>query len=139
MKKLFPLPLKDKAREWYKLLDDPHRLDWKELEYLFYFKFYPPHRVHIDRNYIYNFHPHDGESISQAWGTLKSLMLKCPIHELPRNIVINIFYARLSGQYKDLLDATCSGSFTRMKEEAKRDLLETIQRNTEDWDIDKGK
>jgi hypothetical protein len=27
------------------------------------------------------FHPHDGESIAQAWGRLKSLMLKCPIHE----------------------------------------------------------
>src|SRR3954468_1169148 len=57
----------------------------------------------------------------------------------PCNIVINNFYARLSGQYKDLLDASCSGSFTRMKEEAKWDLLETIQRNTEDCDSDKGK
>src|SRR4051794_9322590 len=105
MKKLFPLSLKDKAMEWYKLLDDPHRLDWKELKYLFYFKFYPPRKVHIEWNYIYNFHPHDGESTAQAWERLKSLMLKCPIHELPRNIVINNFYARLSRQYKDLLDA----------------------------------
>jgi hypothetical protein len=30
-------------------------------------------------------------------------MLKCPIHDLPRNIVINNFYARLSGNYKDYL------------------------------------
>src|SRR4051812_5953302 len=103
--KLFPLSLKDKAKEWYKLLDDPHHLEWKELESLFYFKFYPPHEVHTDRNYIYNFHPHDGESMSQTWGRLKLLMLKCPIHELTINIVINIFYARLSGQYKDHLDA----------------------------------
>src|SRR3954464_8438274 len=35
--KLFPLSLKVKAREWYKLLDDPHHLEWKELECLFYF------------------------------------------------------------------------------------------------------
>jgi hypothetical protein len=54
---------------------------------------------------IYNFHPHDGESIAQAWGRLKSLTFKCPIHELPHNIVINNFYARLSGHYKDYLDA----------------------------------
>ena len=139
MKKLFPLSLKDKAKEWYKLLDDPHHLEWKELESLFYFKFYPHHEMHIDRNYIYNFYPHDGESIAQAWGRLKSLMLKCPIHELPINIVINNFYARLSGQYKDHLDACFEGSFTSKKVEAKWDLLETIQRNTEDWDINKGK
>jgi hypothetical protein len=36
---------------------------------------------------------------------LKSLMLKCPIHELPSNIVINNFYARPAGHYKDYLDA----------------------------------
>jgi hypothetical protein len=58
-------------------------------------------------------------------------MLKCPIHELPSNIVINNFYARFSLHDKDLLDASCSRSFTRMKEEAKRDLLDCIQENTE--------
>jgi hypothetical protein len=78
-------------------------------------------------NYIYNFHPHDGESIAQAWGRLKSLMLKCPIHELPHNSVINNFYARLSGHYKDYLDAYFEGSFTSKEVEAKWDLLETIQ------------
>ena len=36
MKKLFPLSLKDKAREWYDLLDDPHHSEWMELEFLFY-------------------------------------------------------------------------------------------------------
>jgi hypothetical protein len=64
------------------------------------------------------------ESIAQAWGRLKSLMLKCPTHELPSNIVINNFYARLTLHDKDLLDATCARSFTRMNEEAKWDLLD---------------
>jgi hypothetical protein len=66
-------------------------------------------------------------------------MLKCPIHELPSNIVINNFCARLTLHDKDLLDASCSGSFTRMKEEAKWDLLDHIQENTEGWENDKGR
>jgi hypothetical protein len=66
-------------------------------------------------------------------------MLKCPIHDLPRNIVITNFYARLSGHYKDYLDACFEGSFTSKEVEAKWDLLETIQSNIEDWDCDKGK
>jgi hypothetical protein len=66
-------------------------------------------------------------------------MLKCPIHELPRNIVIDNFYARLSGHYKDYLDAYFEGSFTSKEVEAKWDLLETIQSNTKYWDCDKGK
>jgi hypothetical protein len=66
-------------------------------------------------------------------------MLKCPIHELPSNIVINNFYARLSEHYKDYLDACLEGSFTSKEVEARWDLLETIQSNTKDWDCDKGK
>jgi hypothetical protein len=66
-------------------------------------------------------------------------MLKCLVHELPSNIVINNFYARLSGPYKDYLDAYLEGSFTSKEVEAKWDLLEAIQRNTKDWDNDKGK
>jgi hypothetical protein len=54
-------------------------------------------------------------------------MLKCPIHELPSNIVIDNFYARLTLHDKDLLDASCFGSFTHMKGEAKWDLLDHIQ------------
>ncbi|KAK1683837.1 hypothetical protein QYE76_044685 [Lolium multiflorum] len=38
---------------------------------------------------------------------------------------------------KTLLDTSCSGSFTRNKEEFKRDLLDRIQENTEGWENDK--
>ncbi|KAK1664264.1 hypothetical protein QYE76_052423 [Lolium multiflorum] len=40
---------------------------------------------------------------------------------------------------KTLLDTTCSGSFTSNKEEFKRDLLDRIKENAEDWENDKGK
>ena len=66
-------------------------------------------------------------------------MLKCPIHELPDNVVIDNFYARLSFQDKTLLDTACFGSFTRNKEEFKWDLLDRIQENTEGWENDKGR
>jgi hypothetical protein len=66
-------------------------------------------------------------------------MLNCPIHELPRNIVINNFYAKLLGYYKDYLDACFDGSFTSKDVDVEWNLLETIQNNIEDWDSDKGK
>src|SRR3954469_11632971 len=78
---------------------------------LFYTKFYPLHEIHQDKSYIYNFWSRDGQSIAQAWGSLKSLMFKCPIHELPKDIIITIFYARLSRQDKEMLDASSSGVF----------------------------
>ncbi|KAK1669117.1 hypothetical protein QYE76_057276 [Lolium multiflorum] len=136
-KKLFTISLSGKAAHWYKLLKNGDSIDWEDIVPLFYSKFYPPSEIHKDRNRIYNFWPHDGESIAQAWGRLKFLMLKCPIHELPGNVIIDNFYARLSFQDKTLLDTSCSGSFTRNKEEFKRDLLDRIQENTEGWENDK--
>ncbi|KAK1665863.1 hypothetical protein QYE76_054022 [Lolium multiflorum] len=46
---------------------------------------------------------------------------------------------RMMNQNKTLLDTTCSGSFTSNKEEFKRDLLDRIKENAEDWENDKGK
>jgi hypothetical protein len=125
--------------EWYKTLNDGRPIGWEKIVPLFYSKFYPPCEIHKDHNQIYNFWPHDGESIAQAWGRLKTLMLKYPIHELPHNIVINNFYARLSTYYKDYLDACFDGSFTSKDVDVKWNLLGTIQNNIEDWDSDKGK
>ena len=67
------------------------------------------------------------------------MLLKCPIHELPGNVIIDNFYARLFFQDKTLLDTSCAGLFTRNKEEFKWDLLDRIQDNTEGWENDKGR
>jgi hypothetical protein len=113
------------------LLQDGPSIAWEDIVPLFYSKFYPPSEIHKEYNRIYNFWPHDGESIAQASGRLKLLMLKCPIHELRNNIVIDNFYARLTLPDKDYLDASCFGSFTHMKEDAKWKLLDRIQENAE--------
>jgi hypothetical protein len=62
-KKLFSFLLKGRAEEWYKTLKDSQSIDWEEIEPLFYSKFYPSSQVYKDRNYIYNFHLHGGESL----------------------------------------------------------------------------
>src|SRR3954468_23291218 len=132
MKKSFSISLKDKASDWYKLLDNSDLLEWTELMSLFYAKFYPLREINQDRNYIYNFCSRDGESIAQAWGRLNSLTLKCPNHELPKEIILTNFYARLSLQDKEMLDASSSGVFQTRSIEERWDLIERIQKNTED-------
>src|SRR3954470_22789923 len=126
MKKLFSVSLIDRASNWYKLLDNSHLLDWQELMSLFYTKFYALHEIHRDRNYIYKFWSRDGESIAQAWGRQKSLMFKCPIHELPKDIILTNFYARISRQDKEMLDASSSGVFQTRSVEERWDLIERI-------------
>ena len=83
MMKLFALSLKGKALEWYRLQYDSHLMDWEEIHSLF-FQVLSSHEVHENGNYVYNFYPHDGERIAQAWGRLKTLMLKCLNHGSPK-------------------------------------------------------
>src|ERR1041385_5870192 len=65
-------------------------------------------------------------------------MFKCIIHELPKEIILTNFYARLSRQDKEMLDASSSGVFQTKSVEERWDLIERIQKNTVDWEIDKG-
>src|SRR3954469_23869544 len=65
-------------------------------------------------------------------------MLKCPNHDLPKEIILTNFYARLSCRDREMLDASSSGVFQTRRIEERRDLIEGIQKNTEDWEIDKG-
>ena len=67
-KKVFPLPLKGKPLTWYRLCDDIGVWYWNCLKLAFHQKFHPMHLVHRDQSYIYNFWPHEGESIAQACG-----------------------------------------------------------------------
>src|ERR1043165_3348362 len=64
-------------------------------------------------------------------------MLKCPNQELPKEIILTNFYARLSHQDKEMLYASSSGVFQRRSIEDRWNLIEMIQKNTEDWEIDK--
>jgi hypothetical protein len=65
-RKLFSLSLKGRATKWYKMLKNGRPIGWDKIVPLFYSKFYPSSEIHKDRNYIYNFRPHDGESIAQV-------------------------------------------------------------------------
>ena len=107
-KKVFPLSLKGNALTSFMLCDDIGSWNYNRLKLEFHQKFYPMHLVHHDRNYIYNFWPREGESITQAWGRLKSVLYSCPNHELPREIIIQSFYARLSRNDQTMLDTSCT-------------------------------
>ena len=56
----------------------------------------------------------------------------------PKDIIITNFYDRLSRQDKEMLDASSSGVYQTRSIKERWDLIERIQKNTEDWEIDKG-
>ena len=134
-----PFIFEGKALAWYRLCDDIGSWNWNRLKLEFHQNIYPMHRVHRDRNYIYNFWPREGESIALAWGRLKSVLYSCPNHELSREFIIQNFYARLSRNDQTMLNTSCAGSFMKKTIEFRWDLLERIKLNSEDWELDEGK
>ena len=67
------------------------------------------------------------------------MLYSCPNHDIPREIIIQNFYARLSHNDRSMLDTSCTGSFMKKTIEFKWDLLKRIKHNSEDWEIYKGK
>ena len=64
------------------------------------------------------------------------MLYSCPNHDLSREIIMQSFYARLSHNNQTMLDTSCAGSFMMKTIEFKWDLLESIKRNSQDWDLD---
>ena len=90
-KKVFPLSLKGNALTWFRLLDDIGSWNYNRLKLEFYQKFYPMHLVHRDRNYIYNFWPREGESVTLAWGGLSQCYMHTPIMSSQEKLLFGIF------------------------------------------------
>ena len=67
------------------------------------------------------------------------MLYSCPNHELPREIIIQKIYARLSDNNRTMLDTSCVGSFMMKTIEFRWNLLDRIKRNSEDWDLEEGK
>ena len=86
-RKLLYLSLSGNARNWYWSLDEEVTIEWSILRKVFFLKYFTPKEAYENRCYIFNFWPHLGESITQAWGRLKDLIHKNPCHDLTRNII----------------------------------------------------
>jgi hypothetical protein len=65
--------------------------------------YYSPYKAYCVRSHIYNFLPHPGESIAQAWRRLKGLLLKNPNHRFSQGIILINFYVWLDKPYKELI------------------------------------
>jgi hypothetical protein len=116
-RKLLYLSLSGDARQWFRSLEKADRLNWDYLKKAFYIKYYSPLKAYKDRSHIYNFWPHPGESITQAWGRLKECLRKNPSHGLCKSIILINFYVRAPPYQKEFLDNSSRGSFTHKSQD----------------------
>ena len=65
------------------------------------------------------------------------MLYSCPNHDLSRGIITQNFYARLSHEDRTVLVTSCT--FMKKDIDHKWNLLESIKRNSEDWELEEGK
>ena len=135
--RLFSFSLKDRVREWLNSLLAGSISYWATLAQKFLVKYFSPGKTVKLRNDITNFMQYDQESMYEAWERYKDLLRKCPHHELPGGLQIQIFYNRLRLEHRAMVDATAEGSLMRRTLEEAYGLPDEMALNAFSWNTDR--
>jgi len=130
---LFPFSLRDSALEWYDSLPQAIIATWEQLSQAFLSQFFPPGKTTHLRNLMVAFKPRDDETLYESWMRFKELERQCPHHEIPKWMIVQNFYTRVTPAIRNTIDSQAGGDFMRMTSEECYDLLEKIAHNTHLW------
>ncbi|MGG6712903.1 UNVERIFIED_CONTAM: retrotransposon gag domain-containing protein, partial [Salmonella enterica subsp. enterica serovar Weltevreden] len=78
--RLFPISLRDQAKEWLNSLPHHSITTWEELNNKFLQRYFPPGKTHDLRTEINTFKQSPGESLKASWERFKKLLRRCPHH-----------------------------------------------------------
>src|SRR3954470_10072042 len=112
--KLLPFSLKGDARAWYDALPRSSIQSPQDMAISFVDKYFPGHLQHVALQRIYNFKQLQDEHLPKAWGRFYSLLKARPGHEIPKNELLDIFYAGLTNESRYYLDS-CVGCVFRKR------------------------
>lgn len=128
--KCFPLTLRDSARAWFLSLP-PHSLTtWDELFDKFMGKYYHPQRTTQLRRMITNFAQEEVEPFHEAWERFRMLLVDCPHHHFPLELLMLFFYDGLTPQAQELVDIVAGGSIGCKTAQEAYDLFEILEKTS---------
>ena len=134
--KLFPFTLGGSAKTWYNRLEPGCITSKEECLQVFYNKYFPADKIHGLTVEISNFSQKEKEDLPQAWGRYSKMVRKCPTHGFKSNEILDIFYNGLTENTRGYLDGIAGNVFRERTVDEATELLETISRNYEDWNIE---
>lgn len=106
--KLLPFSLKEDAKAWYDALPCGSIKSPQDLAQSFVPKYFPNHKQHAALQRIYNFKQLQDEHLPKAWGRYCTLLKDRPVHGIPKNELLDIFYVGLTDESRTYLDS-CAG------------------------------
>ena len=72
----------------------------------------------------------DGEIFHETWERLKDLIRECPHHTVPKWQLVQCIYDGLSERHRQMIDASCGGTFMFKNEHEAWQLFKTLSENS---------
>jgi hypothetical protein len=108
--KLFPFSLVGEAKYWLKSHPTHSLTSWDDLEKKFLIRFFPPTKFISFKTDITTFRQGTDETLYETCERFKSLLRRCPNHNISVEEQLNIFGNGLRPDIRTILDATAGES-----------------------------
>ncbi|KAK4724478.1 hypothetical protein R3W88_027257 [Solanum pinnatisectum] len=131
--RLFPFSLMGEACKW--LAELPHEpiTSWEELVTAFQVRFFPPSKMMTLQDSIQIFKHLEGEPMHETWLLFKKLVLQCPTHVLPDNVLLQYFYRSLDSVNKGVADQLSPGGLIQQPYVVATQLLDGMTTINRAW------
>ncbi|XP_070026045.1 uncharacterized protein [Nicotiana sylvestris] len=127
---LFPFSVTGAAQVWLNSLPINSIATWDELVKQFHNKFHPPNKTVQQIDEIVSFKQKLMETLHETWGRFKEMLVMCPHHGIPEQILGQRFYMGLSDGLKNIVDASAGGAFLSKTWSEGQSLLDKMAHNS---------
>src|SRR3954463_10099785 len=127
--KLLPFSLKGEARAWYDALPCGSIQSPQDMAISFVDKYFPAHMQHAALQRIYNFKQLQDEHLPKSWGRFCSFLKARLGHKIPKNELLDIFYAGLTDESRSYLDSCAGCVFREITSDDAEELMGMITKN----------
>lgn len=128
--RLFPFSLKERAKHWFHSLAPNSITSWAQLQQEFLKKYFPIGKTNDIRRAITSISQNEGEQLYETWEILKDLLRSCPHHAVPKWQLVQSFYEGLTEPNRQMVDASCGGTFMMKSEDEAWTLFENLSNNS---------
>ncbi|XP_071905840.1 uncharacterized protein [Coffea arabica] len=129
----FPFSLKDSAKDWLYYLSPGSITTWGQLKKKILDKYFPASRAASLRKEICGIKQHPGESLYEYWERYKSLLRRCPHHQISEQLIIQYFYEGLIFRDRSIIDAASGGALVNKTPQEARELIEGMAENSQQF------
>jgi hypothetical protein len=127
---LFPFSLKDKAKYWLNSLETNSITSWAQMQHKFLKKYFTIGKTNQIRKAITSFSQIEGEPFHETWERMKDLLRKCQHHDVPKWQLVQCFYDGLTEPHRQMVDASCGGTFMLKSEDDAWIFFENLSENS---------